>query len=205
MQDRPDKKPAPGKKSAGKKPAPVEPPAPVEKPSPEKPAPEDPETTAADKANLITHIRLCVDAFPKKLVSMQNLKLDKMSLEELERTHDEIKYIMGSKQNLRMAVGSALMAIESLEHIACTFTPLKIKGLSDAFKDEDTLDDLKYICIKNGSGLQTSPEQRLGFTLLTRAYGLHQFNSMQAQPAQTDSVATVATVVPPSDEKFDDL
>jgi hypothetical protein len=69
---------------------------------------------------------------------------------------------MGAKQNLKMAVGGAIMGIKAVEDLVVQFTPLKIQGLHQVCNDPDVLDNIKFICIKSTSKMSTTPEQRLG-------------------------------------------
>jgi hypothetical protein len=53
---------------------------------------------------------------------------------------------MGAKQNLKMAVGGAIMGVKAVEDLVTQFTLLKIQGLHQVCNDPDVLDDIKFIC-----------------------------------------------------------
>jgi ribosomal protein L10 len=68
--------------------------------------------------------RQCFEEFPEKLSTLKNTKLDGKSIEELQKIWSEIEYIMGAKQNLKMAVGGAVMGVNAVEDLVVQFTPL---------------------------------------------------------------------------------
>jgi hypothetical protein len=47
---------------------------------------------------------------------------------------------MGVKQNLKMAVGSAIMGVKAVEDLVVQFTPLRIQELHQVCNDPDVLD-----------------------------------------------------------------
>jgi hypothetical protein len=78
---------------------------------------------------LATQIRQCFEEFPEKLASFKKTKLEGKSLKELQKIWAEIEYIIRAKQNLKPAVGGAIMTEKKVEDLVCQFTPLKIQGL----------------------------------------------------------------------------
>jgi hypothetical protein len=108
---------------------------------------------------LATQIRQSFEEFPKKLSTLKNTKLEGKLIEELQKIWLEIKYIMGAKQNLKMADGGAIMGIKAVEDLVTQFTPLKIQGLHQVCNDPDDLNDIKFICIKYTSKMSTTPQQ----------------------------------------------
>jgi hypothetical protein len=123
-------------------------------------------TNDKDQRELATQIRQCFEEFPEKLSAIKNTKLEGKFMEELQKIWSEIEYIMGAKQNLKMAVGGAIMGIKAVEDLVVQFTPLKIQGLHQVCKDPDVLDNIKFVCIKSTSKMSTTPEQRLGMRFL---------------------------------------
>jgi orotidine-5'-phosphate decarboxylase len=124
-----------------------------------------------------TQIRQCLEDFPEKLSAPKGTKLEGKSMEELQKIWSEIEYMMGAKQNLKMAVGGAITAVKTVEDLVLEFTPLKKQGLHQICNDPEVLDDLKFICIKSTSKMSTTPEQRLGMWFLITAFALHRMNS----------------------------
>jgi hypothetical protein len=146
-------------------------------------------TNDKDQHELATQIRQCFEEFPKKLSAIKNTKLEGKSIEELQKIWSEIEYIMGAKQNLKMAVGGAIMGVKAVEDLVVQFTPLKIQGLHQVCNDPDVLDDIKFVCIKSTSKMSTTPEQRLGMRFLITAFALHNMNS---------SLVTSSKLTPPA-------
>jgi hypothetical protein len=85
-------------------------------------------TNDKDQRELATQIRQRFEEFPEKLSALKNTKLEVKSIEELQKIWSEIEYIMGAKQNLKMAVSGAIMGVKAVEDLVTQFTPLKIQG-----------------------------------------------------------------------------
>jgi hypothetical protein len=149
-----------------------------------RPAPVE-ETAEQDQnqRELATQIRQCFEEFPEKLAALKKTKLEGKSIAELQKIWDEINYIMGAKQNLKLAIGGAIMTVKAVEDLVSQFTPLKIQGLHQICNDPDVLDDLKFCLIKSTGKMSTTPEQRLGMRFLVSAYALHRMNSSVPAPA----------------------
>jgi hypothetical protein len=118
-------------------------------------------TTDKDQRELATQIRQCFEEFPEKLSALKKTKLEGKSMEELQKIWAEIEYMMGAKQNLKMAIGGTIMAVKTVEDLVSEFTPLKIQGLHQVCNDPKVLNDIKFICIKSTGKMNTTPEQRL--------------------------------------------
>jgi hypothetical protein len=112
-----------------------------------------------DQHELATQIHQCFKEFPEKLSALKNTKLKGKSIEELQKIWSEIEYIMGAKQNLKMAVSSAIMGVKAVEDLVTQFTPLKIQRLHQVCNDPDILDGIKFVCIKSTSKMSITPEQ----------------------------------------------
>jgi hypothetical protein len=56
------------------------------------------------------------------LRSYKNTKLEGKSIKELQKIWSEIEYKMGAKQNLKMAVGGAIMGVKAIEDLVLEFT-----------------------------------------------------------------------------------
>jgi hypothetical protein len=145
---------------------------------------------------LATQIRQCFEEFPEKLSTLKNAKLEGKSIKELQKIWSEIEYIMGAKQNLKMAVSGAIMGIKVMEDLITQFMPLKIQGLHQVCNDPDMLNNIKFICIKSTSKMSTTPEQHLRMWFLITAFALHNMNSSMATlPATTTDVPTQPEIV----------
>jgi hypothetical protein len=162
-------------------------------------------TTDKDQRELATQIRQCFEEFPEKLSTLKNTKLDGKSIEELQKIWSEIEYIMGAKQNLKMAVGGAIMGVKAVEDLVTQFTPLKIQGLHQVCNDPDVLDDIKFICIKSTSKMSTTPEQRLGMRFLITAFALHNMNSSMATPPAAVTDVPIQPEIVDTDPKYANL
>jgi hypothetical protein len=86
---------------------------------------------------------------PQEAINTQKYKIKGKSIEELQKIWSEIEYIMGAKQNLKMAMGGAIMGIKAVEDLVTQFMLLRIQGLYQVCNDPDVLDNLKFICIKS--------------------------------------------------------
>jgi hypothetical protein len=160
------------------------------------------QVTDADQRELAIQIRQCLEEFPEKLSALKKTKIEGKSMEELQKIWSEIEYMMGAKQNLKMAVGGAITAVKTVEDLVSEFTPLKIQGLYQICNDPEVLDDIKFICIKSTSKMSTMPEQRLGMRFLITAFALHRINSsMMPAPVATQA----ATEIIENDPKFAQL
>jgi hypothetical protein len=177
---------------------------------PEREVPKETTNTSKDTSTdenwreLATQIRHCFEEFPEKLATLKKTKLEGKSLKELQKIWAEIEYIMGAKQNLKLAVGGTIMTVKTVEDLVCQFTPLKIQGLHQVCNDPDILDDLKFCLIKSTGKISTTPEQRLGMRFLISAYALHRMNSSVPGPPAPAEAVTQAEIVD-TDPKFADL
>jgi hypothetical protein len=169
-----------------------------------RPAPVE-ETAEQDQnqRELATQIRQCFEEFPEKLAALNKTKLEGKSIAE-QKIWDEINYIMGAKQNLKLAIGGAIMTVKAVEDLVSQFTPLKIQGLHQICNDPDVLDDLKFCLIKSTGKMSTTPEQRLGMRFLVSAYALHRMNSSVPAPASVAEPVAQPEIVD-TDPKFADL
>jgi hypothetical protein len=112
---------------------------------------------------------------------------------------------MGAKQNLKMAVGGAIMGVKAVEDLVVQFTPLRIQGLHQVCNDPDVLDDIKFICIKSTSKMSTTPEQRLGMRFLITAFALHNMNSSMAAPPAAVTDVPIQPEIVDTDPKYANL
>jgi hypothetical protein len=162
-------------------------------------------TTNKDQLKLATQIRQCFEEFPEKLSALKNTKLEGKSMEELQKKWSEIEYIMGTKQNLKMAVGGAIMGVKAVEDLETQFMPLKIQGLHQVCNDPDVLDDIKFVCIKSTGKMSTTPEQRLGMQFLKAAFALHSINSSKATPPTVTADVPTQPEIVDTNPKFANL
>jgi len=113
--------------------------------------------------------------------------LEDLSKTELQSLLSEMQYTLGTKSNVRAAVGGMTMAIVMIEQLS-VFTPLKLQGLSTIItQNQEVIDDMKLIALKYTDLIHVEPEARLGMKILSAALGLHQINtakeSQNKQPA----------------------
>src|SRR5688572_19043305 len=93
------------------------------------------------------------------------------------------------------------MGIALFEQIACKnpYLPLKVQGLSAICNEEDTIDDMKEICLKHMDLVHVEPEARLGFRVLSTAMMLHNINSAresaQLTPSKPLPTATISAEI----------
>lgn len=191
MADEPDAQPSPAAQ-----------PAPVEPAEPTKTA-----TEKIDRQQLETAVRLCLENYPEKLAAMKKLKPAELTDDELEECWKQIEFTMGATQNLRTAVGGMIMGIQMLElgTIAASGGAIKVQGLSQICNNQDVLDDIKFICIKNIGGVNTSPEMRLGIAIAQHALRLHTVNSMNSAAQPEASTVSQPPAAGLDDSKFDEL
>jgi hypothetical protein len=75
---------------------------------------------------------------PQEVINAQKYKIRGKIDRKTKKIWSEIKYIMGAKQNLKMAVGRAVISIKAIENLVTQFTPLKIQGLYQICNDLDS-------------------------------------------------------------------
>jgi hypothetical protein len=150
-------------------------------------------TNDKDQRDLATQIRQCFEEFPEKLSALKNTKLEGKSMEELQKIWSEKQ---PAKQNLKMAVGGAIMGVKAVEDLVPQFTPLKIQGLHQVCNDPDVLDEIKFVCIKSTSKMSTTPEQRLGMRFLITAFALHNMNSSSSSKLTPPAPSADASAQP---------
>lgn len=135
-------------------------------------------TPKTENKELATKIKLYFDIFSAKLKHIKPKNIDKLNEEELQDLHKQVNYILGAKTNVEGMAKSFPMLIKAIEDLAAQFTPLRIQGTHNTCYDPDVQDMIKYTIIDSGlAGLNSTPQQRLMFTLFSAAARQHAMNS----------------------------
>jgi hypothetical protein len=118
--------------------------------------------------------------FPEKLKTFKKINLEKQDLDQLKDLETEMDFCISNNANIKGCTEVIFSGINAFEYMCVNFTPLQNAGLHEAMKnDPDTVDTIKHLCLKNlGSMMMnTKPEHRLLYKILTTSLSLHAVNS----------------------------
>lgn len=146
------------------------------------------EDEAINKRRIILTIEFYINEFPEKLKGFKKINFEKKTIDELNELKKELDFIISNKSSVKQGTQMIIAGINTLEYISCNFTPINCKGLSNICNDEDTINDMKHICLKRMSLINTEPEARLMYKILTHMVLLHNLNSSQAAIMEDASV-----------------
>ncbi len=139
------------------------------------------------KRRLILLLQFYLLEFPDKLKTFKKINLEKKDLAELKDLQKEMDFCISNQSNVKQGSEMILSGIQGLEYICVNFTPLQCSGLSENIKnDAETIDTIKHLCLKHmgASMMNTEPEHRLMYKILTTALSLHTINSFSANMVQ---------------------
>ena len=139
---------------------------------------------AVVKRNLVQVLNLYIQFFPEKLKEFRHVNFEKKTIRELADIRRECDFIMGSRNTINATTKLAIEAIKMLEFALNNYTPLNVTGFADEMLDEESLDDIKLLCLSNMVIFESKPEHRLMFKAFTTALRLHGLNTMAATPLQ---------------------
>lgn len=153
------------------------------------PAAEPDSMYGADRRAKINELKMLVKELPHKLKEYEKIKFDTLGDAELEAVYEEMYYVVESQTNVQLGVKAFCQSVVMVEHLAVNFTPLKLQGLSNTI-DQDLIDDVKIVLIKNSRLIHVKPEARIAMRLATSALLLHAQNSaMEEVKAQNQTLS----------------
>jgi hypothetical protein len=166
------------------------------------PPPPEELVSGVEKRRKILTIQMWLNEFQEsgKLKRYEKFNLENLSMLELERMLEEMDFVIGVKNNIGNVGALVTHSIQGLEVALCTFTPIKAKGLAAATTTPAMIDDVKHMCLKRISMLNTSPEMRIAFTLTTAILQLHLQNTKMeelrspSEPHQKPIISATKTV-----------
>lgn len=157
----------------------------IEKPKKEIKKKEKPQQPSEDdvinKRRLILLLNFYLLEFPDKLKAFKKINLEKKDVDELKDLQKEMDFCISNQSNVKQGSEMVLSGIHALEYMCVNFTPLQCSGLHEEIrKDPESIDTIKHLCLKHmgSSMLNTEPEHRLMYKVLTTALSLHTVNSI---------------------------
>jgi hypothetical protein len=141
---------------------------------------------------VIQHYQL---EFPEQLSSFKSDKFEKKSLDELKEITKQMESIITAKESLRGTQQMITSGLQMFEFAMNGLTPIKATGLSKAMlSDPGVMTDIKLVAIKRMSLVETEPESRLLYKLVTNTMLLHNINSASDNtPSKTTSAVQKTT------------
>lgn len=150
--------------------------------------PEEEERFGIDRRRKILLLQFYLNEFPKKLKGYRRQNLEELSNDELDKLKDEFDFVIGCNTTTNTTVTAFKKSIEVLEHIGCNYTPLKIQGLSMINQDKELMDDVRHWALQNMDMIQTKPEHRIMYKVLSSAMALHNINTInEARQQNTEA------------------
>lgn len=156
----------------------------IKKMKPQKDKPTDDEIKK--RRTLILILQMYVNEF-SKLKKYKNTNFDKKSMDELNEMHKEFDATLSCRSTVNTGVTMAVKAIQTLEFVLCSYTPIQAQGLSNIVNDPDVIEDIKLIVLKNMPLVSSEPEQRLLFKMITTTMQLHSINTYNSEIRQVGS------------------
>lgn len=96
--------------------------------------------------------------------------------------------VLSNKILVNFGVNTISQAIELLEMGMLTFTPINCQGLSQACKDEETVDIMKQIVLNHTELIHNEPEYRLLYKILITTAQLHAINGSNTSIKSSDDI-----------------
>ena len=137
------------------------------------------------------------------------IKLKKLKLEQLEELLERVRTSVANKTISDIWTNSITSGLGMVENL-CTMTrindTLKLKGLTELLKDDETfLDLLEELKLNNQNLAYVSPYTRLAYTLLSSIFHVHGLNTMldkrKAKPQNTVELPVQQPVEQPVDQE----
>lgn len=128
------------------------------------------------KRKIILLLQFYMIEFPVELKSFKKINMDKKNNDELLEIKREMDFTLGNNSGIKSALTIFRTMITTIEMLALNFTPLNCRGLSNICNDPDVIKDVKLIALKNSNLIQTEPEFRLIYKVVTSAIALHGLN-----------------------------
>jgi hypothetical protein len=170
----------------------------------EEPAPPE-DKFGQERKRVLLLIEFHLNEFPKKLASYKKVKLENLTMDELKKLLEEMKFTIGAQSNVKMVVAGMCSAINLFEKLAVKSDLLKVQGLTQVVtSSENMIDDMKAIALKYMDVYHIEPEARLGFALMTTVGMLHFHNEEIEAKKQKTNAATTEQLDEVSN-KYDDL
>lgn len=154
--------------------------------------PKPNEDDIINKRRLILLLQYYLLTFPDKLKAFKKINLEKKEFDELKDLQKEMDFCIGNQSNVKGGTQMVLSGIQALEYLSVNYTPIQCQGLSQAISnDPETIDTIKHMCLKHmgSSMMNTEPEHRLMFKIMTTALSLHTINSFsQSMATHNDEI-----------------
>ena len=138
---------------------------------------EEEKQIGVDHRRKILVIQFYLNEFPDKLKAYKSFNLETLSDEELDSLRKEMDFVISQKSSVSMGVQAFVQGINTIEHLCCNFTPLKVQGLTNICNDKDLIDDVKSLMLSNMTLAHIEPEYRIAYKLTSSMFYLHNMNS----------------------------
>lgn len=123
-------------------------------------------------------LKLYFNEFPQ--LSEYNQNIEYMDYESLTDLQYELENVLAMSNGITNMQGMFMKGIQGLEMGLSLFTPINAAGLSDICENDPAfMDDVKLICLRYADSLNTSPEVRIGFSLMSNIFLLNKLNAMK--------------------------
>lgn len=130
-----------------------------------------------NKRRLILMLQFYLIEFPNELKSFKKVNFEKKTFDELQDIQKEMDFVLGNNSGIANVVKMFRIGIQALEVLTVNFTPINCSGISEIIcNDPDAMKDLKLIALKNSRLIQTEPEYRLAYRIVSTAMVLHSVN-----------------------------
>lgn len=131
-----------------------------------------------NKTRQILLIKMMINDFGEKLKQYKGVNFEKKTIDELISLKREMSFIVSSRSNLKQFEYLTSSGLQMYEYVCTNYTPLKVNGISNLLlNDQDFRDDIKLMCLNRLSLLETTPELRIGYKILSLSLLLHTSNT----------------------------
>lgn len=156
-----------------------------------------------ERDNLLDQCNSMLQAFPDELKKYKKYDFEILNEETLEKLMKSMDHAVSFQQNLDLGVRGLLMGSEMAEYVCTEYTPLDIAGLSHIVKNDTMLHkNMKLMMIRNQRIRESTPSQRMAFSLVSSCLMLHAGNTHQKEIARLKKEAENTPEEIPEEKKI---
>lgn len=150
-----------------------------------------------DKNKTIALLNLYIAEFPEKLSKYKNKNFNNMKDKELIELKDVFHREVTSSNQLGVAVEASKKALQLYEFTCCNLLDVNIKGASKVGDSDEWAQAVKACALRHMDSmtLQTEPEYKLMFLILTSSLMAHQNNTLHQTKETINSIETKTNIV----------
>jgi len=133
------------------------------------------------KIKIILLLKMYLVEFPDKLQIFKKTNFQSKTYDELIDIKKQMDCTISSRSTVKQGKLLVDTGLQSLEFVLLSFTPIKCDGLHNLSNDPEFSEDVKHMIIKYTQFIETEPEHRVMYKILSTILQLHSINSYKEQ------------------------